>query len=62
MRAAAIESPCQRLCVIHPSARICEGCGRTLGEIGGWLSMSPEDRRRVMALLPERLKALGQTS
>ncbi|QCK86684.1 DUF1289 domain-containing protein [Phreatobacter aquaticus] len=62
MRAAAIESPCQRLCTIHPTARICEGCGRTLGEIGGWLTMTPEDRRRVMALLPDRLKALGAPS
>jgi uncharacterized protein len=59
MRADAIESPCQRLCSVHPTARICEGCGRTLAEIGGWLSMTPEQRRRVMAELPARLKALG---
>ncbi len=53
-----IDSPCIKLCVIHPEARICAGCFRTIDEIGGWSRMSPEDRRRVMEDLPERASRL----
>ncbi len=53
-----IESPCIKLCVIHPEARICAGCFRTIDEIGGWGRMSPEDRRRVIEELPERASRL----
>jgi len=53
-----IESPCIKLCVIHPEERICAGCYRTIEEIGGWSRMSPEDRQRVMAELPGRASRL----
>lgn len=49
-----IESPCVKVCVVHPEARICTGCLRTIDEIGAWSRMSPEDRHRIMADLPER--------
>ncbi|MEM8776484.1 MAG: DUF1289 domain-containing protein [Pseudomonadota bacterium] len=49
-----IESPCVRLCVVHPEAKICTGCFRTIEEIGGWGSMTPEDRRTLMKELPSR--------
>ena len=49
-----IESPCVKICVVHPQARICTGCLRTLPEIGGWSRMTPEERRAVMADLPNR--------
>lgn len=52
-----IESPCIKICVVHPEARICTGCLRSIDEIGQWSRMSPEARRAVMAELPER-KAL----
>ena len=29
-----IESPCVKLCVVHPEARICVGCYRSIDEIG----------------------------
>jgi uncharacterized protein len=45
---AEIESPCIKVCVIHPEARICAGCLRSIEEIGGWSRMTPEDRRRIM--------------
>lgn len=54
----AIESPCIRLCRLDPVHGLCEGCGRTAAEIGGWLAMSGEQRRAVMADLPRRLTAL----
>ncbi|MEO1952951.1 DUF1289 domain-containing protein [Thioclava sediminum] len=55
---AEIESPCVKLCQIHPEARICIGCYRTMEEIGAWSRMTPEARREVMAELPERAPQL----
>ena len=55
-----IESPCVKLCQIHPQERICIGCLRTLEEIGGWSRMTPENRRRIMAELPARAPRLHQ--
>ena len=49
-----IESPCVKVCVIHPEARLCVGCLRTIDEISGWSRMTPETRRAVMAELPSR--------
>lgn len=60
MRESAIESPCIRFCQISPSRGICEGCGRTLDEIGGWLSLTPAERRAIMARLPARLARLSE--
>lgn len=49
-----IESPCVKICVLHPEARICIGCYRTGDEIAGWSRMTREDRRALMETLPER--------
>jgi predicted Fe-S protein YdhL (DUF1289 family) len=55
-----IESPCIKVCLIHPEARICTGCYRTIDEIGGWTRLAPEDRRRIMDDLPSRAAQLRQ--
>jgi predicted Fe-S protein YdhL (DUF1289 family) len=52
-----IESPCIKICVVHPKARICTGCFRSIEEIGGWSRMTPDERREIMAELPERAGA-----
>lgn len=49
-----IESPCVQICVIHPETRLCTGCARSIDEIGGWSRMSVEERRGIMADLPNR--------
>lgn len=49
-----VESPCIKICVVHPEARICTGCLRTIEEIGGWGRMSSAQRRDVLAELPNR--------
>ncbi|MEL7092067.1 MAG: DUF1289 domain-containing protein [Pseudomonadota bacterium] len=49
-----IESPCVKVCVIHPETKLCTGCARSLNEIGYWSRMSVEERRAVMAELPGR--------
>ncbi|MFT5066625.1 MAG: putative Fe-S protein YdhL (DUF1289 family) [Yoonia sp.] len=51
---AEAESPCIKICVIHPETRLCTGCLRSIDEIGAWSMMSPEARRLVMDALPER--------
>jgi len=53
-----IESPCVNICVVHPEARICTGCLRSIDEIGAWSQMSAEDRRRIMAELPDRKRLI----
>ena len=49
-----IESPCVKLCSIHPEAKLCVGCFRSIDEITQWSRMPPVDRRRIMAELPDR--------
>lgn len=49
-----VESPCVKICVLHPEARLCVGCLRTLEEIGAWSQMTSEARRAIMAELPAR--------
>lgn len=53
-----IESPCTKICQIHPGAGLCVGCLRTGAEIAGWSAMTPEARRALMAELPARAPRL----
>ncbi|MCX7299357.1 MAG: DUF1289 domain-containing protein [Rhodobacterales bacterium] len=57
---AEIESPCVKTCVIHPEARICVGCHRSIDEIATWSALTPEDRRTIMADLPSRAGLIRQ--
>ncbi len=49
-------TPCVRVCLIDPETGLCEGCGRTREEIGQWFRLPEEERLRIMAELPERLR------
>ena len=51
---AEVESPCVKICVVHPEARICTGCLRTIDEIATWGRMTREERRAIMETLPDR--------
>ncbi len=55
-----VESPCVKICLVHPEERICTGCLRTLDEIAGWSRMTQEDRRAVIAELPARAPRLAK--
>ena len=55
-----IQSPCVKLCVVHPEARLCVGCYRTIDEIAAWSRMTPEARSALMADLPARASQLTQ--
>lgn len=55
-----IDSPCIKICVIHPDAKLCVGCYRTGDEIAIWSRLTPEARRAIMADLPDRAKSITQ--
>jgi predicted Fe-S protein YdhL (DUF1289 family) len=50
------DSPCIQFCQLDEAGDFCTGCGRTTNEIGSWVNMSPDQRRRIMLDLPDRLK------
>jgi predicted Fe-S protein YdhL (DUF1289 family) len=56
---ANIDTPCNRVCVVHPARGFCIGCGRTLDEIARWMDFAPAERARIVAQLPSRLAALS---
>jgi len=53
-RRETMESPCVKVCLLHPQAGLCIGCYRTPDEIAAWGAMTPGARRAVMAELPAR--------
>ncbi|MFT5742434.1 MAG: putative Fe-S protein YdhL (DUF1289 family) [Paracoccaceae bacterium] len=55
---AEIDSPCIKVCVIHPATRLCTGCLRSIDEIGAWSSLTPAARQSVMDDLPARAPLL----
>ncbi|MRX51235.1 DUF1289 domain-containing protein [Paracoccus sp. S-4012] len=48
------ESPCVKICVMHPAEGLCIGCLRTMDEIARWGAMTTEERRAVTGSLPGR--------
>lgn len=52
------DSPCIKLCVVHPEARICIGCHRSIAEISAWSQMSAAERDALVAELPGRAALL----
>ncbi len=56
-----VETPCIKICILHPLLDICTGCGRSLQEIARWGRMSAEERRTVMDGLQARMRAAGLT-
>jgi uncharacterized protein len=49
-----IQSPCVKICLIHPESKLCIGCHRTTDEIADWGRFSPVLRAAIMAELPSR--------
>ena len=57
-----METPCIDICTIDEANGLCKGCYRTIDEIARWASMTVEQRRAVMAMLPQRNPAkAGET-
>lgn len=49
-----IASPCCGICRIDQERQLCEGCLRTLDEIGRWGMMDNEGKRAVLDACLER--------
>jgi hypothetical protein len=50
-------SPCINICRMDAATGWCEGCQRTLQEIGTWSSLADADKRAVWQALPARREA-----
>ena len=55
-----VQSPCIKICVIHPEERLCVGCYRSIEEIGRWSQMTAPERKAVLDDLPARLPRLAK--
>lgn len=55
-----VQSPCVKLCVIHPGEHICVGCLRTIAEISEWSRLTHEARDAIMNDLPSRAPRLAK--
>lgn len=53
-----VQSPCIKICVVHPEERLCVGCYRSIEEISHWSRLSQAERQTIMADLPNRAKQL----
>ena len=49
-----VPSPCVGVCRIDEARGRCEGCLRTLEEIGRWSALGAVDKRALLAELPGR--------
>jgi len=49
-----VESPCVKICIIHPETRLCLGCRRSIDEISRWSGMTTEERREITEALADR--------
>lgn len=59
---APVESPCNDVCRIDAASGWCLGCARTIEEIAAWGAASDDQRRAVLARLPERRAHLRRSA
>jgi predicted Fe-S protein YdhL (DUF1289 family) len=50
----SVANPCINICRMDLAGKYCQGCGRTLVEIGRWEQMTDRQRAEVLASLPAR--------
>ncbi|MGO4915347.1 DUF1289 domain-containing protein [Pseudogemmobacter sp. W21_MBD1_M6] len=55
-----VQSPCIKICVIHPAERLCTGCLRSIDEITAWSRMTNEARAALMDELPTRASRIAK--
>ncbi len=53
-RVATVPSPCTDVCRIDAATGWCEGCLRTIDEIGAWGALDDRARRDIWKRLPAR--------
>jgi predicted Fe-S protein YdhL (DUF1289 family) len=50
-----VPSPCVSICVMNPDTGWCEGCFRTLAEIGEWSRIDDAGKRQIWLKIGERI-------
>ena len=55
-----VPSPCISVCEMDNATGLCAGCLRTLDEIAAWSVLDDDEKRAVLARLPQR-RAHGAT-
>ena len=55
-----IESPCVKICVLHPETKLCTGCARSAEEIAMGSRMTDDQRRAILTERPTREAAPKQ--
>jgi len=55
-----IDTPCKKICTLHPQLQLCTGCGRTLAEIERWTALSPAERIGLIQVANERLATIEE--
>jgi len=55
---STIDSPCTKVCTLHPRVPVCTGCGRNLSEIERWPTLKAEERIELMDVVRKRLEDL----
>jgi len=50
-----VPSPCVSVCVMNPRTGWCEGCLRTLAEIGDWAHADAAAKRQVWQTIAQRI-------
>lgn len=53
-----VPSPCVSICTMNPQSQLCEGCLRSLTEIGDWSRADDVQKRDTWRLIAERLQTL----
>lgn len=57
-----VPSPCVSVCRMNDALGLCEGCLRTLDEIGAWSVLDDDSKRAIWIRLGERRAALAAPS
>lgn len=58
MDTATIESPCVDVCELSADD-LCIGCGRSLDEIGNWMTASSAEKAQVLERARQRLTQMA---
>lgn len=56
-----VPSPCVAVCVMQPATGQCEGCLRTLQEIGDWGRLPDAGKRQIWQQIQARLLTATQS-
>mgnify|MGYP001606732830 FL=1 len=52
-------SPCISVCQMDPMTGYCMGCLRTIDEIRDWIISTPDERQKILDVLPGRKERSG---